>query len=483
MLIGYPFLCWRFYGSHPVLSRNISAEHNARFANIPESDLAAPLYREALEHYEALLGQQRGTLDREWPEIYPGDPLWPDALAYLDRSSQVRDLLLRASAKPFAGFHLSLHPHLYPDSEPAADPASVRESNPPALDLSLDSLGAYRAFARLLSVDARAAAESGDAARGAASLLAMFGIARHSGEHGLLISDLVALAIDHLCIQTLADVLVYHPDLFDDAQLRELERAQRAFRGGGPLRADFKSEEDFLADAAQRLYTDNGKGDGRICADGLRMIDTMAGGPGRLSAGAAVFGPINAEFMPSRLEFTGKYHDAIHELEALEALPLWEWKERPADVVERSIATDALARAKFRMLLILLPAMGKALDVHETFTQTRDAGLVMIALARYRLDHGAYPAALVALVPDYLAQIPPDRFDGSPIKYRLTDEGTPLLYSVGANRTDDGGVPCEGDTTGARAMKWCPPAEASLAAPGDWILYPSPRPEPYTDED
>ncbi len=76
-----------------------------------------------------------------------------------------------------------------------------------------------------------------------------------------------------------------------------------------------------------------------------------------------------------------------------------------------------------------------------------------------------------------LAKIPPDRHDGAPIKYHLTDAGVPVLYSDGANRRDDGGFPCEGDEDGVEAMKWVPPCEAHLLPPGDWIILPRPRPE------
>jgi hypothetical protein len=49
------------------------------------------------------------------------------------------------------------------------------------------------------------------------------------------------------------------------------------------------------------------------------------------------------------------------------------------------------------------------------------------------------PDQLSELVQDYLPAVPIDPFDGQPIRYRRTDDGF-LLYSVGADRTDDGGV-------------------------------------------
>ena len=69
-----------------------------------------------------------------------------------------------------------------------------------------------------------------------------------------------------------------------------------------------------------------------------------------------------------------------------------------------------------------------------------------LALAAYRFDHGAYPQALDALSPTYLDVIPVDFATGEPLKYRLQDGGY-LLYSVGKDFEDDGGVddPSQGD--------------------------------------
>jgi hypothetical protein len=69
----------------------------------------------------------------------------------------------------------------------------------------------------------------------------------------------------------------------------------------------------------------------------------------------------------------------------------------------------------------------------------REATLTAIALKRYHLRHGHYPAALSALVPDFLPAAPRDPADGQPLRYRLKPDGTYLLYSVGEDGVDDGG--------------------------------------------
>ncbi|HEY6227931.1 MAG TPA: hypothetical protein VI282_12480, partial [Verrucomicrobiae bacterium] len=58
------------------------------------------------------------------------------------------------------------------------------------------------------------------------------------------------------------------------------------------------------------------------------------------------------------------------------------------------------------------------------------------------LAEGKLPATLDKLAPKYLSKVPNDFMTGAPLKYKLTSNNSGYrLYSVGANRKDDGGVP------------------------------------------
>ena len=62
-----------------------------------------------------------------------------------------------------------------------------------------------------------------------------------------------------------------------------------------------------------------------------------------------------------------------------------------------------------------------------------------VAIERYRLSHGdRIPATLAALVPDFLQRVPEDPFNGKPLRYQIRTNGY-CVYSVGRDRTDDGG--------------------------------------------
>jgi hypothetical protein len=90
---------------------------------------------------------------------------------------------------------------------------------------------------------------------------------------------------------------------------------------------------------------------------------------------------------------------------------------------------------------------------------------VAIVLERYRLSNGQYPESLDALTPQFMVALPHDVINGQPLKYRRNPDGQFVLYSVGWNETDDGGVVVAPKKNGNQ--------EANFDD-GDWVWrYPS----------
>ena len=88
-----------------------------------------------------------------------------------------------------------------------------------------------------------------------------------------------------------------------------------------------------------------------------------------------------------------------------------------------------------------LPAVSSHVPQKTAFAQSEvDMAMLACALERCRLAEGQYPEELNALVPRFVAVLPHDIINGQPLKYRLTDNGRFILYSVGWNEKDDGGV-------------------------------------------
>lgn len=69
-----------------------------------------------------------------------------------------------------------------------------------------------------------------------------------------------------------------------------------------------------------------------------------------------------------------------------------------------------------------------------------DQARLACALERFRLGHGEFPQSLAELAPEFIPQVPVEIVNGEPYHYRITDDGGFVLYSVGMDLRDDGGV-------------------------------------------
>ncbi len=95
----------------------------------------------------------------------------------------------------------------------------------------------------------------------------------------------------------------------------------------------------------------------------------------------------------------------------------------------------------YRMLtLISIPNFVKIRTATQRSHLRLNLAYVALALERHRAAKGAYPDTLAALVPEFAASLPHDLFDGQPLRYRRTDDGKYLLYSIGWDSKDDGGI-------------------------------------------
>jgi hypothetical protein len=160
----------------------------------------------------------------------------------------------------------------------------------------------------------------------------------------------------------------------------------------------------------------------------------------------------------------------------------------PERARQSRVAVGALKHTAINLFArLLLPEIGKyAMRTAQAQTAANEARIAM-ALERYRLVHGNVPDSLDLLVPQYLAKIPHDIIGGppspgsgvasQPLKYSRSADGSFVLYSVGWNGTDDGGVVgYKTDADSNSYMDWesktspKPPIDLEK---GDWVWrYP-----------
>ena len=89
---------------------------------------------------------------------------------------------------------------------------------------------------------------------------------------------------------------------------------------------------------------------------------------------------------------------------------------------------------------MLLPALNRVMLKTAAAQTAVNQAAIACAVERHRLANGHFPEKLDALVPQFISKMPYDLLTGEPYKYRRTDDGRFVLYSVGWDEKDDGGV-------------------------------------------
>jgi hypothetical protein len=485
-----------FLTGRPNPSIDYLQQVNAAALAIPEEDRAWPIYRSAVLQLDPL---------PEFEEFIrtplPGEDGWEVVAEYLRKHQDALTLARQGAQRPGLGFVTGfvLSPE---DRKLLSDPwvdspedeevgssedeeADAREAaDGPLLGALLPPLASLRQLAVALALDAHRAAEAGDGDAVLSNLCALLAISRQVREAPFLISDLSGAAIAALTRNTLAQILARRPGTLSDEQLRDL--AHRFASSDDLFSLRLHKERPVFYDLVQRIYTDDGQGDGRPTLRGYRLMHDLLTSPDQFvqRPPSMLAIPALSLTLPSRAEMVDAYELLMDILEADASRPLWEMDASRAAARLSEWRESPIQRGRYLLITELLPAHDLELvwlnpDINLS---SRDALLVGIALELYHRRHGAWPPSLDVLVPGLLPSVPPDRFDGRPLRYALIN-GNPVVYSVGTDRDDDGGRPpryADGRPNYDGAREWVPEEvlrrepQVDRLNDGDWILWPRP---------
>ena len=288
------------------------------------------------------------------------------------------------------------------------------------LDTILNDQERVRQVVALLEYDALRLAHEGRADDAVRSCQAELNAGRSLGDEPFLVSQLVRIACVH----------------------RACRAAERALGLGEPGPA-------VLA-ALQRLLEDEDRHPGLLIgARGERGIDHAlfeAMEEGRMTTGElggkansppslteSLFGfAIRDRFRvehPLMLDLIGRRVAAVREL------PIHQQAE-----TEQHFEAEGRAVPSWAILTpLILPAASKLGEASRRKHAHVRSLAALLAAERYRRAKGRWPASLAELVPEFLAAVPADPYDGAPLRYRRLDDGV-TAYAVGADRVDDGGA-------------------------------------------
>jgi hypothetical protein len=124
---------------------------------------------------------------------------------------------------------------------------------------------------------------------------------------------------------------------------------------------------------------------------------------------------------------------------------------------ERKVEQYAAGFSPYSWLAVIaIPNFARAFQRSAHNQTLVEQTMIACALERYRLAQGQLPDSLAQLVPQWLGKLPRDVISGEPLHYRRPDGGQFVLYSVGWDGKDEGGI-----TQAKTAM--------SARPVGDWV--------------
>ena len=370
---------------------------------IPDSENAAPLHQQA----SAAVGDSNpiSRVDslESWLDLSEEEQT--KVRSHLTEKAEALELLHQAAQVPGSDFNLNYR-------------ASYA--------MPLPHLSGLRQSARLQRAAVIVALADGRTEEALEHWLDSTAVVRHGENQKILISELVRLA----CLFVSLDAL---EALVQSGQLTpaHVDRALGALEG-------IEGHDSFTEGMKGELAF--GRDIHRI---GPSQMQSIVRPGGRYPMG---LGPLVALYRSPLVRPWRQHDEATHIAVLTQLIQL---SQQPYYQAQKGLqqwedTLDDLPPWQAPLTKMLLPALGRACEALARAEARLACARVALALERYRLTHGDYPATLDSLVPGHLPDVPVDPFDGKPVRY-VNEGQRVVVYSVGEDLRDDGGS----DDTGA----------------------------------
>jgi hypothetical protein len=392
---------------------------------------AAPFYQKAIELYVERSEEQTKLVSKKgWPADFPAreQQLLRE---WVQSNSQALSQLELGSKKPYYWAKLSS-----PDGTIMA--------------VLAPDLAEYKNLGRAITLRAKFSAAEGNIDKALTDVVTCYrcGMHRQMGGPKILVEQLVGIAVRALAVQTAFDILDRTKPNKD--LLAALQRQMEGLSTNESYIPDFRSEKYSLLDIIQRIFTDDGKGDGQIDLPSAKKMLLEQGAPEK-----------SLEFMQKlrrrqTIEIAEKSYQYI---DILVRKSPWQLKSENVDWIK-------IAREN-RLVEIFFPAAERIAEIFARCRVDTDGLITTLALLRYKADKGQFPDKLDELVSaGYLKNLRSDPFSGrpfggKPFAYKRVGEDF-TLYSFGINLKDDGGK--LGLDTKGQPKRW--------ADNGDQVFWP-----------
>lgn len=365
----------------------------------PGSDNAADYYLTAFSHYAAWTDEEREGLpwvgrgknptrtERMEPEVRER------AERFLADNEKTLSLLHEAVAIESSHYPIDFEEGIGADTPWLAD---------------------VRKHAFLLALEGSVACERSDPNQALASVQAMLALAR-SDNAPLLIHHLVSIAVEAMAYRSIEYTI--NRIALTDEQLQTLSGWVASTCNGDGQKQAMIGERCFGVDAFH---------------GSMKQLAGLLNSSGKLMTLIMIPRKILGFHDRDLLGYVNLMQDNIESA----TLP-------PGEQLARSQSLEEAPFGPKRQGLfskILMPALQRIFILEIRRVARQRAVQAGLAIERYRLAEGGMPLALSDLVPTYLDAVPLDPFSGEALKYRLREKAGYVVYSVGEDRTDDGGT-------------------------------------------
>jgi hypothetical protein len=434
--VGILILCFAIYvvwflSGKPAVTTDYLAELNrAVRPTADDSQNAAPLFDEAAAACPNM--PDRGAAFSSHSYIDVNDAEKKIIADYVTQCSASLQLIAHGVERPY-------YWRKYENGKRSGNDGSM-------MGILMPHLLDFRNLARAFCYRAPIRAAKGQYSEAFDDLVTCYKFGRLIGQgEKMLIEQLVGIAIDTLAISNTRTILAEHE--LNSRQLAALQDAFSKAQAGQEFRMRLLFEKFCIYDEIQRCFTD-GFGGGHLYPKRMLSLSEVNGeniGITEIVLGTLIT-PKNwgyaARFMftnPNKAETkqqAGAFYDFIEQTS----------KMTPAELREKKIDLDKQAESItqgnifLRMLIPELTALSKVHQISYRLKADAESLPVIIAALRFKADKARYPNDLTELQQaGYIKEIPIDPFSNKPLVYRQTENGF-ILYSVGYNFKDDGGV-------------------------------------------
>jgi Na+-transporting methylmalonyl-CoA/oxaloacetate decarboxylase gamma subunit len=371
-----------------------------------ESLNAAPFYQKAVELYVEMPQEVEKFARQPWPaDLSAKQQLL--LKEWVQSNSQALSELERGTRRPCFWLQRS-----------SKDGTVIRTLMPELRD--------FRGLCSAVRGRAKLAAAEGNIDQAVGDIVTCYRFGSHVSDSPILIEQLVGIAIRAIALDTTFEIL---------------DRAKAAEAWMGSLQSrieqlsidesfipDMRAEKFMLLDIIQRVFTDDGKGNGRIDMESANSM---------LSEGTTESEEVIRSLQKhSRRETTEAVEKLFEYYEFLIRKTPW---QRRNENVEARKEIEKITKDNV-LIGILCPAYVRVAEVFARCRAHTDALITTLALLRYKADKGQFPEKLDELVSaSYLKALPSDPFGGGPLVYKQLGEDF-ILYSCGQDCDDDGGT-------------------------------------------